>query len=223
MRPLFYLLPVAAYFYGSVPYGFLMAKLIRGVDIREVGSGNIGATNAARVLGWKFFPLVFLLDLSKGLLPTLAAKLLVGEGAVHYPHPLAVFAAAAAVAGHVFPIYLRFKGGKAVAAGAGAFIVLAPDALAVAFVVWSIVFALWRYVSLASICAAAALGASLWLLPGDPLGSGVYRTMFGTVAAVTIICLHRTNIKRLLAGTEHKVGRDKSKGVGAGGSPPQGQ
>jgi len=222
MKPLFYLLPVAAYLYGAVPYGFLMAKLIRGVDIREVGSGNIGATNAARVLGWKFFPVVFLLDLSKGFLPTLAARLLAGEGAGHHPHPLAVLTAAAAVAGHVFPVYLSFKGGKAVAAGAGAFIVLAPGALAIGFVVWAVVFALWHYVSLASICAAAALGASLWLLPGEPLGSGVYRTAFGTVAAVMVIFLHRTNIKRLLAGTEHKVGRSK-KDDGGGGSSPRGR
>ena len=223
MKPLLYLLPVVAYFYGAVPYGFLMARLIKGVDIREVGSGNIGATNAARVLGWKFFPVVFLLDLSKGLLPTLAATLLVGKGSPYDPHPLAVAAAAAAIAGHVFPVYLGFRGGKAVAAGAGAFIILAPEALLVAFVVWAIVFALWRYVSLASICAAAALGTSLWLLPGEPLGSGAYRTVFGAAAAVLIIMLHRANIRRLLAGAEHKIGRGKRIDVGADGPPPLGQ
>ena len=206
MKPVLYLLPVAAYFYGAVPYGFLMAKLIRGVDIRNVGSGNIGATNAARVLGWKFFPVVFLLDFSKGFLPTLGAALLVGEGSAHYPHPLSTAAGAAAILGHVFPIYLGFKGGKAVAAGSGALLVLAPWALLVAFGVWVVVLAIWRYVALASICAAATLAASAWLLPKEPLGSGVYRTAFCTLAGLLVIALHHGNIRRLLKGTEHKIG-----------------
>ncbi len=207
MRPVFYLLPLAAYFYGAVPFGFLIAKFVRGVDIRQTGSGNIGATNAARVLGWKFFPLVFLLDFSKGLLPPLAAMRLVSEAGPFEPSPIAVGAAIAAVLGHVFPVYLGFKGGKAVAASTGAILVLAPWALLVAAAVWALVFAFWRYVSLASICATAALAISVWVIYADPLGAGVFRTAFGMLGAMLVIARHHDNIRRLLSGTEHKVGR----------------
>ena len=205
MNPLCYLLPVAAYFYGAIPYGYLMAKALKGVDIRRTGSGSIGATNAARVLGLKFFPVVFLLDFSKGFLAALAGKHLAPAGGFE-PHPLAVAAAVAAILGHVFSIYLRFKGGKAVAAGAGALTILAPGALLVGFIAWVAAFAIWRYVSLASICAAAGLAAAVWLVCSDPLGSGAYRTAFGTLAALFVVYLHRSNIRRLLAGAEHKAG-----------------
>ncbi len=206
MKAILYLLPVAAYFYGAIPYGFLTARIVKGVDIREVGSGNIGATNAARVLGWKFFPLVFLLDLSKGVLPTLAVTLLVPAGGPYHPHPLAVAAALAAVLGHVFPVYLGFKGGKAVAAGTGAFLVLAPQAVLAALVVWVVIFAIWRYVSLASMCGALSLAISVWAFSADPLGSGVFLTTVGTLGALLVIALHRANIKRLLSGAEHRIG-----------------
>jgi len=209
LEPTCYLLPVGAYLYGAVPFGFLLAKLIKGVDIRTVGSGNIGATNAARVLGWKFFPLVFLLDFSKGFLAVVAARLLAPAGGHFEPHPLAVGAAAAAIAGHVFPIYLGFKGGKAVAAGAGAFAVLAPWALLVAAGTWAVVFAVSRYVSLASMSAAAALAISAWTLSGDPLRSARYGTAFATAGALLVIALHHGNIRRLLAGTEHRIGARK--------------
>ena len=204
MNPLCYLLPVAAYLYGSIPFGFLMARAIKGVDIRQTGSGSIGATNAARVLGVKFFPVVFLLDFSKGFLATLAGKHLAPAGGFE-PHPLAVAAAVAAILGHAFSVYLRFKGGKAVAAGAGALVILAPRALLVGFTAWVAVFALWRYVSLASMCAAAALVAAVWLACPDPLGAGVYRTVFGTLAGSFVIYRHRDNIRRLLAGTERRI------------------
>lgn len=207
-----YLLPPVAYLYGSVPFGFLLARWVKGVDIRTVGSGNIGATNAARVLGFRFFPLVFALDFTKGFLPALAAGLLLkGEGGTWSPHPLAVASAAAGVLGHVFPLYLRFKGGKAVAAGSGAFLMLAPAPLGVAALTWAVVFAAARYVSLASMCAAVALAAGAWFLIPDPCGAGLWGAGAATVGALLIIVLHRSNIRRLLAGKEHKVGRaDKS-------------
>ena len=214
MNPTYWLLPVAAYLYGSVPFGFLMARRLKGVDIREVGSGNVGATNAARVLGWRCFPAVFLLDFSKGLLPTLAAVRLAGGAGAYDPHPLAVAAGLAAVLGHVFSVYLRFKGGKAVATGAGVFAVVAPWSLLVAALAWMAAFALWRYVSLASICAAGALAASAWAIYGDPLGGGLFRTALATLAALMVIALHRGNIKRLLAGAERRVG-GRLKGGGA--------
>lgn len=206
------LLPVAAYLYGSVPFGFLAAKLIKGVDIRRTGSGNIGATNAARALGFKFFPLIFLLDVSKGLLPTLAARLLVPEGDF-VPQPLAVGTGLAAILGHVFPIYLRFKGGKAVATSTGVFLVLAPWAVLIAAGAWAVMFALWRYVSLASMSAAVALSAGAWLLHPDPLGGGRYVVAFSVLGGLFVIYLHRANIGRLLAGTEHKIGRRRADGT----------
>jgi glycerol-3-phosphate acyltransferase PlsY len=200
-----YLLPVAAYFYGSVPFGFLAAKLIRGVDIRESGSGNIGATNAARVLGFKFFPPIFLLDVSKGLAPTLAAVLLAPKTPFS-PPALAVATGLAAILGHVFPVYLGFKGGKAVATSTGVFAVLAPWALAVCAGVWAVVFGLFRYVSLASMAAAVALPVAVWTLHGDPLAGGRYLAVVSVLGAAFVVYLHRGNIRRLLNGTEHKIG-----------------
>jgi glycerol-3-phosphate acyltransferase PlsY len=200
-----WLLPLVAYLYGSVPFGFLAARLIKGVDIRTTGSGNIGATNAARVLGFKFFPFIFLLDMSKGFLPVLAGLLLSSQGDFS-PPPLAVGAGFGAILGHVFPAYLGFKGGKAVATGTGVFLALAPWAVLIAAGLWGLVFAAWRYVSLASILAAAALPVSLWFTHGEPLGQGCYLTGFAVAAALLVIWRHRGNIGRLLAGTEHRIG-----------------
>ena len=205
MHPAAYLLPVAAYLYGSVPFGFMAAKLLRGIDIRQAGSGNIGATNAARVLGWKYFPAIFLLDFSKGCLTTLAAGLL-SQTVSYDPHPMVVLTGLAALLGHVFPIYLSFRGGKGVATCAGVFIVLAPVATLVALAAWAAVFAGWRYVSLASICSALAFLLSVYPLCPDPLGKGIFLAVLASTGAVLVILLHRTNIRRLLRGTEPKVG-----------------
>jgi glycerol-3-phosphate acyltransferase PlsY len=205
VNPLFYLMPVGAYLYGAVPFGYLLARLLKGVDLRDVGSGNVGATNAARVLGWRFFPLVFVLDFSKGFLSTLAGTLLAGKGGAFHPHPLAVACAIGAVLGHAFPVYLGFKGGKAVATSTGTLAVLAPKALLVAVAVWVGVLLVWRYVSLASICAAAALAVFVWVISKGALGQGIPLTVFATFGALLVIVLHRSNIKRLLAGTENKV------------------
>ncbi len=209
--PWAYALPAAAYLYGSVPFGFLAARLIKGVDIRRTGSGNIGATNAARVLGLRFFPLIFLLDLSKGFLPTLAAGRLAASGP-HDPSPLVIVTAVAAILGHVFPVYLGFKGGKAVATSTGVFLVLAPWALLIAAGVWAVMFAVWRYVSLASVSAALAMPVAVWLLQREPLGSGVYLTVLTALGCVFVIWLHRSNIRRLTVGTERKVGRPRPEG-----------
>jgi glycerol-3-phosphate acyltransferase PlsY len=112
----------------------------------------------------------------------------------------------AAILGHIFPIYLRFRGGKAVATSTGVFLVLAPWAALIAAAAWGIVFALWRYVSLASISAAVALPAAVWFLHPDPLGSGRYVMGLSAVGAALVVLLHYANIARLLAGTEQKVG-----------------
>lgn len=214
LNPVLYLLPVAAYFYGSIPYGLLLARWVKGVDLRAVGSGNIGATNAARVLGFKFFPVVFALDFTKGFLPALAARwLLDGAAGGFNPHPLVVVAALGGILGHVFPAYLHFKGGKAVAAGTGAFVVLTPAAVGVALLTWLVVFGIWRYVSLASICAAAALAVSswcFWWLTPNATTAGILGPATACLGAALVIALHRSNIKRLLAGAERKVGKSKA-------------
>ncbi len=217
-----YLLPVLAYLYGAVPFGFLAARWLRGVDIRQTGSGNIGATNAARVLGFRFFPVIFLLDFSKGLLPTLAATLLVPRGG-YDPHPLAVGTGLAAILGHVFPVYLGFKGGKAVAASTGVFAVLAPRQVLIAAGVWVAVFGAFRYVSLASISAAVALPLALLLMHPEPLGQGVFLTAMATLGGALVIYLHRGNIRRLLAGREHKIGRGRPETTGEEPDGPAGQ
>ncbi len=205
MNASLWLLPVAAYLYGSVPFGFLAAKMFRGVDIRRSGSGNIGATNAARVLGFKFFPLIFLLDVSKGLLPVWAAARLVPPAAFD-PAPLVIVTGVVAILGHVFPVYLGFKGGKAVATSTGVFLGLAPLAVLLAAALWAVVFALWRYVSLASICAALALAPAIMATHPDAFGAGLPLTGVAAAGGVFVVSLHRTNIRRLLRGEEHKIG-----------------
>lgn len=215
MNAVLWLLPVAAYLYGSVPYGFLAAKLLKGVDIRETGSGNIGATNAARVLGFKFFPLIFLLDVSKGLLPVLAAKGLVPPASFD-PAPLVIITGVAAILGHVFPVYLGFKGGKAVATSTGVFVALAWMPVVLAAAIWAVVFALWRYVSLASICAALALPVAVVLTFPGALGSGILLTSVAAVGGLFVVYLHRGNIRRLIRGEEHKIGRGRPDGGDAG-------
>ncbi len=200
------ILPILAYIYGSIPFGFLFAKILRGTDIREVGSGNVGATNAARVLGFRYFPVVFLLDFSKGALSAYVGGVFAGAAFGYEPALLAVVCAIAAILGHVFPIFLKFKGGKAVAAGTGACSILAPWAVLIAAGCWAILFAALRYVSLASICAAAALAISVWFVYPAPLGTGMGRTLFCTLAGIFVIILHHSNIRRLIQGEEHKIG-----------------
>jgi glycerol-3-phosphate acyltransferase PlsY len=175
------------------------------VDIRQVGSGNIGATNAARVLGFKFFPLIFLLDMTKGLLPALFASQLAGTGG-YDPGPWTLAAGFGGVLGHVFPVYLKFRGGKAVAAGTGLFLVAAPWAVLIAAGVWAVVFGVSRYVSLASICAALSLPVAVALVHPAPFGTGIWGFGLALIAGLFITWLHRTNISRLRAGTEHKIG-----------------
>lgn len=200
-----YFLPVAAYLYGSIPFGFLFAKVLRGRDIREIGSGNVGATNAARVLGFRYFPLVFLLDFSKGAMSAYLGGYFAGFTTAYEPGILAVLCAVAAILGHVFPLYLKFKGGKAVAAGTGACVVLAPWSVLIAAACWTVVFTVFRYVSLASITAAAVLVISSWALYPQPLGPGIFRTLFCTIAGIFVVILHHENIHRLINGTENKV------------------
>jgi glycerol-3-phosphate acyltransferase PlsY len=191
----FAVLVVLGYLLGSCPWGYWLVRVIRHEDIRRVGSGNIGATNVWRTYGrWLGAPVV-LLDTLKGFVPALAGMLWVS------PHHLAgLCAGAAAMLGHWRPIFLRFaKGGKMVATCGGVFFGVAPLVALTAGLLWLVVFILVRYASVASVVAGIALPATAAIY-GDPVSVVV----FGVAAAAAILYLHRGNLRRLRAGTEHR-------------------
>lgn len=188
------LLVVAGYLAGSLPFGYWLVRLRRRVDIRTVGSGNIGATNVWRTFGARLGIAVMLLDTLKGLVPALVATLWVGS-------LWGVLAGAAAMVGHSRPVFLRFaRGGKMVATCGGAFLGVAPVVGGIGALVWIVVFAAFRYASVASITAALSLPVvALALREPWPV------VAFGSSAAVAVLFLHRANIRRLRTGTETKM------------------
>ncbi len=191
-----------SYLLGSIPFGYLLVRLVRKEDIRAVGSGNIGATNVARSGAKGLGVLTLLLDLSKGLAAVLLARHF-APGAPGYPSDLAVDAAVAAVIGHIFPVWLRFRGGKGVATALGVFLGLAwPVALA-ALAVFALLVAATRIVSLASIIAAAALPVFAMLLLPDRSLAYLGGVIF---ISLLVIVKHRANITRLINGTEPRFG-----------------
>lgn len=192
--------PLAAYFLGSIPFGLLIAKLRGRGDIREAGSGNIGAANVTRVVGVGAGVLTLLLDAAKGFLAVLLASRFTG-GKVTW----VMIAGIATILGHLFPVWLRFRGGRGVATGAGVFLMICPQAVAGAMVLWILVVAFWRYVSLGSIAAAAALPLLTYLLWAPGHAPPLVVSIGVLLAAVLIIWKHRPNIERLLAGTEAKL------------------
>jgi len=197
---------LVAYLVGAIPFGYLIARS-RGVDLFAHGSGNIGATNVGRVLGRRFGILAFVLDFLKGALPTFAATLLDRELRPDLPAAaLPVIAGLAAFLGHLFPVYLRFRGGKGVATGAGVVAVLVPLPTAGALLTWLVVVSSTRYVSLASLCAAAMLCAlRLGLTPGPLAPERRVLTLFCLWATALVFVRHRANVHRLLAGTENRL------------------
>jgi len=204
------LLIAFAWFCGSLPFGYWAGKL-KGIDIRQHGSGNIGSTNVLRVLGKGVGIPVFILDLAKGLIPTLLATWYMQRTAAgpNVAGLVAVLAAAASVLGHSFTFWLGGKGGKGVATSAGALIGLAPWALLIAFGVWLLVLLITRYVSLASILAAVSLpiamaGVMTWQHTWNAVLLG-----FGVVMGVLVVVRHRANITRILRGQENRIGSKK--------------
>jgi acyl-phosphate glycerol 3-phosphate acyltransferase len=196
---------LAGYLIGGIPFGFLVARA-RGVDIFQRGSGNIGATNVGRILGPRFGVVVFLFDFAKGALPT-AAGLYLGRLWEIEPAALCgVASGLAAFVGHLFPIYLRFRGGKGVATGAGVVSVLLPLPAAAALASWILLVAVFHYISLASLAAAAVLVAVYWLVTPAPWDDD-HRilTVFCLFALTLVFVKHRSNLSRLLRGTENRV------------------
>jgi len=195
-----------AYLLGSIPFGFLLVRVFRKEDIRTVGSGNIGATNVVRSGAKGLGALTFVLDAAKGYVAVFAAKWVLGDwfGGTD----LFAIAAIFAVLGHMYPVWLRFKGGKGVATAFGVFLALSPWAALLGLAVFVVVMAIWRYVSLASIASAVVFPVlALWF------ARGAWTALL--VAAVVgipllVIVKHRQNIRRLLAGTEYRFGRAKT-------------
>jgi len=210
-------LPVVAYLVGGIPFGLLVGKL-RGVDVRKHGSGNIGATNVGRVLGRRWGVLVFVLDVAKGCVPTavtarLSASYFSEVASGQMLQTLLVLAVGAAcIAGHIWSVYLRFRGGKGVATSLGVLLgywpyFTLPGLLALA--VWIVMVLISRYVSVASISAACSFPIFLvgvGFVMGWPAARVALLTGFSTVMAILVIWRHRSNISRLLAGTEPKIG-----------------
>ena len=203
------LIILASYLLGAVPFGYLVARW-RGLDILHAGSGNIGATNVGRVLGPRYGVLVFLLDFAKGAIPVLVAFWLATststpETASWSRETLGVAAGLAALLGHLFPVYLRFHGGKGVATGAGVVAMLLPIPALAALIVWVSVFCATRYVSLASLTAALALVAvRLEFTEGAFVPANRILTIFSLVAMALVFARHRSNIARLLNHQENQ-------------------
>jgi glycerol-3-phosphate acyltransferase PlsY len=203
---LYFTIAAVAYLLGSIPFGLILAKVFLRTDVRTVGSGNIGATNVMRAGSKGLGIATLLLDAAKGYVAVEFARAAVhrtaGAGDAYTLNLALGLAALCAMLGHVFPVWLKFKGGKGVATGVGVFLALVPQAVAIVLVIFVLIFALSHYVSLASIIATASFPVvtvillrrqAYWLMP------------FIVAAAVLIIAKHYTNIRRLLSGTEHRI------------------
>jgi len=208
---------LGAYLLGSIPFGFLAAKA-KGIDIRSVGSGNIGATNAMRVLGKPLGIFVLLMDAAKGfaacaIMPAMLYDFFFASSwdDMFVNHPLEfqlqikLLTGVCAVLGHNYTCWLKFKGGKGIATTAGVYLALAPWAVLVALVVFILAVLLTKFVSVGSIAAAVALPVTVWVLTPHNLFLGIVTTALGALA----IYKHKSNIQRLMVGTENRLGKQK--------------
>lgn len=200
------LIAAASYLLGSIPFGYLLVRMFRGEDVRLSGSGNIGATNVSRkspALG----VLTLVLDAAKGSGAVMLAYFLSGGGAGRTPYREMSLAALFAVAGHMFPVWLKFRGGKGVATGLGSFAILAPKAVLIAAAIFVVLLLAFRYVSLGSVASVALFPSLAWRLHeyGD-----VWALAFMSLASLLIVLRHYGNICRLLAGTESRFGSKRT-------------
>jgi glycerol-3-phosphate acyltransferase PlsY len=196
---------LAAYLLGSIPFGYLFVKYVytEGEDVRAVGSGGIGATNVARRAGAKAGLITYILDVAKGVAAVMLMRLVAGDN-----YSWIDAAAIAAIVGHIFPIFLKFRGGKGVATGVGVYLALAPYSVLTTLVLWAIIVYRTRYVSLGSIIATAAV--PLWtliyygiLFPSPHL---IAMVVVALVGCALIVAKHHHNIRRLIKGTENRIG-----------------
>lgn len=194
------LTPLLAYLLGSIPFGYLIVRWQKGVDVRRTGSGSTGATNVMRNLGVIGFVATFILDVGKGVVAVLLASRLTSGNSRWI-----ALASVAAILGHCFPVWLKFRGGKGVATGVGVFIALAPLQVVLALLIFAVAVGIWRYISLGSIAGSAAFPLLVYLMKHPPMPI-VYGAAGG---AMIIIAMHHANIRRLMTGTESKVGRKK--------------
>ena len=196
---------LVAFFLGSIPFSWILARLRGGIDLRATGSGNVGATNLARSVGYGAGTLALLLDAAKGAAAVLLARALAAEGPAGTTAE--AIAGGLAILGHSFTPFLRFRGGKGVATGAGVFAILAPWALGVSVLVFAVAVAASRMVSVGSVLASATLPAAIFLLGGDRRV-----TALAILSSALVIARHRSNLARILAGNENRIGRRDRQG-----------
>ena len=208
---------VVAFLVGGIPFGYLVGGAILKDDIRKHGSGNIGATNVARILGWKWGFVVLFLDALKGLLPTLATRLfLQNRGSDELANLGAILAGMSCIVGHMYPIWLKLRGGKGVATALGVILVIAPLASGVALATFLLVFAAARIVALASIVSVTSFAIAQLILMGPKVFvvGQLPLTLFSTLVPALIVWKHRSNIVRMLHGDERKMKAGSKTGAG---------
>jgi len=202
---------VVSYFIGSIPFGYITVRVLKGIDVRTVGSKNVGATNVMRVAGKAIGFSVLAADILKGVVAVLVVGGLSGplmaggEISDALRTGFAIAAGAGAITGHVFTVFLRFKGGKGVATGLGVVLSIMPIAGIVALAAFIVIVAVTRYVSLGSCLAAVILVITQICFNADPFGAGASVTVFSAIVAMVVLLRHTANIKRLLAGSENKL------------------
>lgn len=208
MTKIYFIVAVVAYLLGAIPFGLILVRLFRGTDVRQIGSGNIGATNVMRTGSKGLGIATLVLDAAKGYMAVLAAMWItaprVPGDSLSPVFTAAGIAALFAMLGHIFPVWLGFKGGKGVATGVGVFLALVPKAVLIVLGVFVVIFAAFRYVSLASIIATAAFPMVAYVLLSRDREQLMFMP-FIVVAAALIIVKHRQNIRRLLSGTENRL------------------
>ena len=212
---LYLIVGIVAYLLGSIPFGLILVRIFRNEDIREQGSGNIGATNVIRSGSKGLGVMTFLLDAAKGFIAVKVAMLVASYLNLSVLHPnlartlnLMALAAVCAIIGHIYTVWLGFKGGKGVATGFGVFLGITIAAALVALAVFILVFTLSRFVSLASIVAAISFSVAALLILHEPLTPFMIAVVI--LLPLLIIAKHHANIRRLLAGTEYRFGKSKA-------------